>query len=152
MANVGGNMDVIRRDDEGEGVKGNLQDLIVPAYFRVEQVEGGPHVPSGREYGLGGYHLELRVEAEDANVPVQTLQFSGYSPVRGGDRVEALIPRYETKRVGRQFRWDTFNTPLTQTYDRPFHEEESAIELTILSENKEPVRRDRSADYHLYMR
>ncbi len=140
-----------------------LHELVQTAYFRVNGVVGqsyatevdveqfiGEHSsahPAGHTSGL-----VLKVTAEDASIPVKELIFSGFSAVRGGDRVKALIPRYaaESEESYGLGLFSGENTP-THNVDRPYQPEEHAIELTIMEADRE-VRIDRSVDYWNFVR
>ncbi len=151
-----------------------LDQLVVSRIFRVLKVLGatdstslrnGPLVMGGHISQVNGgytFGLQLSVVAEDVEVPTNRLIFNGYSPVMSGHLIETKIPRYENKpnpkRASPQEMeraWRSKNPlllPPTEIYvDRPFREEELAIELTILSGDGSSLRTDRGAEYGNYL-
>lgn len=142
-----------------------LYELVVTENFAVDEVIGYSNTTSitprsGRVFGeapptySGGYKskLVLEVTPDNESIPVKTLIFDGHSIVKAGDYISAQIPRYEEKKIRPGF----FNEPrLTKSktvyIDRDFKEEESAIELTILSEDGKVLRRDRAVNYKTFV-
>ena len=94
--------------------------------------------------------LILTVRPDKKDIPVRKLTFDGISAVRGGDLISAMIPRYEEKTIGPgRALFLQRNTDRHRVFylDRPFNAEESAIEITILSDDRKILRIDRAVDY-----
>jgi len=133
----------------------SLKDFVVEASFLVtyvlsetshesitptsEMMIGGTSPSYGAGYTT---YLTLDVIADDSDIPVKTINFKGYSPVKGKDRIIAKIPRYNSE------------MPLStiKYFDREFKEQEEAIELNLLQQGNSNLvlRTDRSADYWQY--
>lgn len=91
--------------------------------------------------------LTLKVTPNDKYNPIRTLIFEGISPVKAGDYISAQIPRYEEKKVSANFYSGPFNKELVFYFDREFNQEESAIELVLISEDGNILRRDKAINY-----
>ena len=140
-----------------------LYELVATEYFTVDDVVGESYSTSftpDTEIVLGGSSrvysagfiskLVLRVSPDNHDVPVKTIHFDGFSGVRVGDYICAKIPRYDEKRVGIDPRF--IDKERVFYFDRVFHSEESAIELTLLSAGGNVLRRDRSVNYDYFVK
>ncbi|HLF54112.1 MAG TPA: hypothetical protein VI612_00135 [Candidatus Nanoarchaeia archaeon] len=139
-----------------------LHELVQTACFTINSVISQSYatrvhpplmqrvIGGGDDSSPAGYtsELVLKVTAEDSNVPVETLTFDGFSAVRAGDRVKALIPRYAVKEE-KAFGWKE-NAP-KHNVDRAYKPKEQAIELVIM-EDCRGVRTDRAVDYSKFVR
>jgi hypothetical protein len=76
------------------------------------------------------------------------LIFQGQIPLVSGQRICALIPRYESHREEGNFGCESRRKLYT---DRPYKPEEEAIEIEILND-KESLRTDRSSSYERFKR
>ena len=133
----------------------NLYELLVKERFTVESVLGEVETlsyTSSSDMVFGGKSLggitavypKLTLEVlPDKEIPVRVINFDAYSPVKKGDYIEAIIPKYEERRFFEI-------NPILYT-ERDFKKEESAIELAILSKDGEILRVDRSADYEYFI-
>lgn len=137
-----------------------LNELIVSENFIVEEVISESYATSftpKSEMVLGGYspsysvghtsRLVLKVSPDNKEIPVQTLNFSGSSIIKAGDYISAKIPKYKKSKYNGLFKKEK-----TFYFDRDFNSEESVIELALLSENEEVLRKDRSVDYRNFIK
>lgn len=135
-----------------------LPELVQEIYFTVKYVDSQSYRTSFTpisETSIGGPNphyeggfksvLELIVKPEE-NIPVERLIFSGSSPVRGGDYIYAKIPRYTKESLFQGLEEST-----NYYFDRDFKPKEEAIEITLLSDEGEPLRRDKAVNYKSYM-
>ena len=132
-----------------------LYELLVKERFIVEGVLGESKTLSytsssdmivGGESigGITAIYPKLTLEVlPDKEIPVRFINFDGYSPVKNGDYIEAIIPKYEERRF--------FEIDSILYTERAFKKEESAIELAILSKDGEILRTDRTADYEYFI-
>lgn len=132
-----------------------LYELLVTERFTVEGVLGELKTSSYTsssdmvfgEKSLGGItavYPKLTLEVTpDKEIPVRFINFDGYSPVKRGDYIEATIPKYEERRF--------FEVDSILYTERDFKEKENAIELAILSKDGNILRRDRTADYKIFV-
>jgi len=143
-----------------------IYDLVVEARFTITDVLNesystnirpmseivvGGHSPSYE----GGYTSKLTLRVVPLNLPnpVKELEFHGYSIVKAGDLILAKIPRYEEKKLVTSLFYGPFNTgEKIFLLDRDYNPLEKAIELTLLSPNGDVLRRERSVDYHRYVK
>lgn len=108
-------------------------------------------------YSLTGYlpTLDISVLPDRHEIPVRRLLFSGYSAVRGGDYIVALIPKYREEKL-EGFGASAILPPAlrrqqkTFYLERDFMDTESAIELMVFNSGGRVVSTDRSADYGEY--
>ena len=100
-----------RRRKEIEELKASskeLYQLIFSEKFTVQKVLGNAYATSFTPHSEmmiggqspvyeGGFCLEtiLDVIPDNKGIPVRTLHFKGYTPVRAGERILAFIPKYE---------------------------------------------------------
>lgn len=141
-----------------------LEQLLVHETFQVlsviQQSLSCSHTPIS-EMRIGGkspiyntgYSTIVTMEVRPFNsIPVRTLVFNGISSVKRGDKVTALIPRYEKKHPLLTYvpeNEEEVNRNLFY-YDRPYKEVELAIELNILPQNSEDstiARTERAVEY-----
>ena len=136
-----------------------LHELTREEYFSVESVvsESYSHyVTPMSEMRIGGrsssYHAgystrtSLEVKSTTGDIPVRSLVFDGFTAVKKGDRIRALIPKYEEHKEQRHF--EDGCTPRSVLYtERPYKETEEAIEIAIIDNQKEVMRKDRSVNY-----
>ena len=133
-----------------------LYELLVKERFIVEGVLGESKTLSYtsssdmivRGESIGGItaiYPKITLEVlPDKEIPVRFINFDGYSPVKKGDYIEAIIPKYEERRF--------FEVDSILYTERDFKEKESAIELAILSKDKKEIlRTDRTADYEYFI-
>ena len=141
-----------------------LHMLVIQSDFRVRNVESEfvsahDYFPSTRaEPGYSGLVIPLitmGVEPVDSSIPVKTLKFPGYSPVRIGDGIAAKIPKYRTRTVKRS----PLHEPGARTtkdyvfyHNRKFRPVENAIELAIKDGAQGIARVDRSVNYDVFRR
>ena len=103
----------------------------------------------------GHYHAgystrtTLTVKPDNSRVPIKTLIFAGPTALRNGDRISAIIPRYE--KHGEE-RWPSSGCdgmrPRVLYTDRQYKDSEEAVQITTLrSDERGAVRTDRSANY-----
>ncbi|MFH1400961.1 MAG: hypothetical protein ABIH41_05570 [Nanoarchaeota archaeon] len=139
-----------------------LEELVFPERFTVQYVVAQSRatsnsVRSEMRFGgsspvyRGGFTSRLVLTVEPAaHIPVRELLFEGFSGVRAGDRIEALVTRYEVKMFGR---------PITGHYDqrayhldREYGPQENAVEIAILGRSDDVLRRDRAVDYGSFVK
>ncbi|MFA7708240.1 MAG: hypothetical protein WCX73_04790 [Candidatus Pacearchaeota archaeon] len=156
-------------EDEIKSAK-PLEKLIFPCYFNVTEVISQSYATSVEplsEMVIGGRSssyeagfsskLVLKVDSIDSKIPINTLNFRGFSIVKAGDYISALVPRYTSKS------FDNHNNPMvgnetmkdTYYFDREFNKEELAIQLVIFDSlfikgDKNILRTDRSVEYHRF--
>lgn len=127
----------------------------------VSETDGGTFAPS-REIKYGGYSpeypkgdsskLTIKVIPEREGVPIKTLEFLGPSIVRGGDYIEALIPKYTEEKFEEDWGRISMLGGRKAYVERDWGENESALEIKIiginLKEGEESVERiDRATNY-----
>ena len=135
-----------------------LHKLVREEYFLVEGVESESYshsVTPMSEMRIGGrsssYHAGYSTRTNIAvtptrEIPVKNLVFEGSTSVRKGDLILALITRYEKHKEQRHF--EDSCTPRNVLYtERPYKETEEAIEIAIIDNQKEVMRKDRSVNY-----
>ena len=144
-----------------------LQELIVSEKFIINEILGESYStstsvrgewragPMDVQYVNGGYasKLILKVTPNNLDVPVRTLNFNGpWLPIRPGFHISAKIPKYEEKRFGYSFfKIESYEREQVFYLDRDFNEEESVIELGIISEDGKILERYRSVDYSRFL-
>ena len=91
--------------------------------------------------------LTLRVTPSDTKIPVKLLYFDGFSVVKKGERIAAIMAVYKTEEL------DQFmgQRPVEYYLPRDFNEEEQAIEIMTLN-GSIVTRRDRSVDYNRFQK
>jgi hypothetical protein len=158
---------VEREKQELENLKASskpLHELVVPARFTVAEVLGESrttsfsHFTTSTPMGIrlpvyeGGFtsKLTLKVSPDDPGVPTNTLHFLGSSIVKAGDYISTKIPRYEEKKVQNVFDTKLYGRDIVFYLDRPFNQEEEAIELSIISDGR-TLRTDRAINYKKFM-
>lgn len=137
----------------------DLHELVVSENFVVDAAESSSHARSFTpvsEMIIGGRSphyktgfsskLILKVSPENSEVPVKTLNFNGYSPVKAGDHISARIPRYEERKVEPGFFGGGVHSR-TFYIDRGFNEKEIAIEVAIIGASGKVIRSDKSVEY-----
>ncbi len=132
-------------------------ELVVTENFTVDEVVAETYPTSftpnpvigGRSPSYkGGYasRLILNVSPDNKAIPVNLITFDGFSAVKAGDYISAKIPRYAEElcnpmRKGKKVFY----------FDRPFRNNESAIEIALLSAEGEVLRRERSVDFRRFV-
>lgn len=157
-----------RRQQELKDLKSRskpLCDLVVSENFTVNEVMGESYVtpshfnsffeiiPGATPHVYSGSltsKLVLKVTPDNQDIPVRSLNFDGNSSVRPGDYINAKIPKYKEKKVIPNCSGSCFSQDHIFYFDRDFNPEESAIELTILSEKGK--RTDRAVNYKDFMK
>ncbi|MEA3248609.1 MAG: hypothetical protein U9Q73_02790 [Nanoarchaeota archaeon] len=143
----------------------HLYELVATENFTVDEVVAESYATSftpnskmilGGRFPVyrGGFtsKLVLKVSPDNQNVPVTTLNFNGISVVKAGDYISAQIPRFEEKRVGAGLHSGPYERDRVFYLDRDFNPEESAIELALLSTDRNVLRRDRSINYESFVK
>jgi len=102
-----------------------------------------------------GYAAKTIIEVTPLckEVPVEKLCFYGVSTVRAGDKIIAKMPVYDEKVIA-------YPDPISPTgfskslyFERPYKQEEEAIEIKILGDEKDKISRiERSATYRNYLK
>ncbi|MBS3123069.1 hypothetical protein J4437_00380 [Candidatus Woesearchaeota archaeon] len=140
-----------------------LFELLITEEFTVENVIVSSHSTyftpkseiviggSSSSYS-GGFTANtiLQVTPSNPNIPVRQLNFSGYSALRGGDYIKAVIPSYDAQEISLLFqdsRGYSGEGSKTFYFDRLLKKEESIIELILLNNQRKPIRTERSIDY-----
>jgi len=149
-----------RKINDLESKSKQLFELVVIENFIVDDVisesYGTFFTPtSERRFGgpspiyNGGFtsRLILSVSPKNKEVPILTLNFDGFSIVKSGDYISAKIPRYKKNKIDCGFNIFPESNYKEFYFDRGFNLEEFPIELSLLSENGNILRRDRSINY-----
>jgi len=122
-----------------------IDDVVAKTY------QTDVYIPSTRwEWGhnkKGGYtsKLFLKVKPDNADVVVNALIFEGISIVKAEDHISAKIPRCDWfHHQTDSYRWGYFR--------RGYKPTETAVELSLLSEDGKILRRDRAANYKSFVK
>lgn len=153
----------LRQIEELKPLAKELHELVIGERFRVDDVTmesydndppyqriAMPEIAAGRRriHRTGFTSATfLEVLPHERDVPVKRLVFEGYSSANRGDYILARIPRYEEKVVKGV---NGHITDISFYVDRPFREEECAIEVAIFSANGDILRRERSVDFRKF--
>ena len=149
-----------------ESRSNNLYELLVEEDFNVNEVIAETYAISFTQYPdlilsserplvyHGGFtsRLVLKVTPENKDTPIRTLNFEGFSPVKAGDYISAQILRYKEEKVSSGFYSGPFDKERVFYFDREFNQEESAIELTLISAKWKVLRIDRAVDYQKFIK
>ena len=149
------NEEKARRDLEARAKP--LYELVHEETFEVQEVEAENYAHSVRSHSKPlfqrysvGYSTRTKIKVKpDNKIPVRTLTFEGYTSIQKGDRITAVIPRYETHREERGFSdWVPHGVIYT---DRPYKADEEAIAIRKLgNKSKEVLRTDLSTNYESF--
>lgn len=155
-----------RIEKENAELKANskpLHQLIVTEQFTIEDVITASYAtsiapmsemvldgPSRCYYGGHTSEVTLTVKPHNAQIPVTTLAFKGYSTVRAGETIEAKIPCYEIKEASTLFMPNRRDEPEKLYFPRKLTEKEHAIELKLLSPDGKTLRTERAVDYNFF--
>ena len=152
------------RDDKAEELERlkllckPLEQLVVSEKFTVAAVLSsshgtrflsGPIAVGGHNPTEDGGHMcktEIMVTPLENASPVKKLMFNGFSAARAGDTIVARIPRYKVEETYWSERDKKFYS------DRPYKEEEEAIEILFFSSKEGPLRRERSITYKNFVK
>lgn len=121
-----------------------LNELVVEKMFKVDYVVSDTH---SYKASLGSSRIILKVIPEENSSPIRTLEFYGFSPVRGGDYIYAQIQKADAREetVGRS---DGHPIKGIFYYPRDFKETETALRIDIKNEKCGGVlRTDHCRDY-----
>jgi len=156
---------IIQEFEDVKSKSKSLKELIVTEKFIVNDVvakSSGTHFTPESEKIMGGsspiYNggftskLILTV-SPDNHILVKILYFEGFSIIKGGDYISALIPRYEKKGIS-NVDLDKIGRIESRTFyfDRPFNPMEYAIELALLSPEGKVLREDRAINYREFVK
>lgn len=133
----------------------NKENKIYVPYYRtgetgdyVDYNDKSINYESGEEHKLGQYvdggftkYLELKVKPLDETCFIKTILFEGDSPVLGGYTILAKIRKYEEGYIRSSFIYNKNNILYVE---RPYNEQESALEISILDDKGEIIRTDES--------
>ena len=141
-----------------------LHELVATETFTVEDVIATTHptyFTPNSEIMIGGIspsysggftsRLTLKVSPDNQDIPIRTLTFDGFSIIKAGDYISAQIPKYKEERK-LEFLPNTYNKEGIFYVDRDFDTKETAIELALLSNEGETLRKDRAINYKTFTR
>ncbi|MFW6450596.1 MAG: hypothetical protein ACOCZ6_06105 [Nanoarchaeota archaeon] len=130
-----------------------VEDVTGQSYARqiTPVTEAGVGVSSPRYQAGYSFELVLEVSPEDKDLPINTLSFKGYSPVKKGEYITAKIPRFYKEEV-KSGLFAPHKSDLTFYLDRQYNSIEYAIEISVLSDTGDVLRRERAVDYNDYIK